>query len=101
MSEQLYYIQNVERGFVGNSVQWWRWNGSGYTCDVRAAKKFTEAEALDLVKDRHKYAMHRCEYIDSIVQHHVDMQDLNQLHLVPHTIRDLVEHDGSGKWRIR
>jgi hypothetical protein len=101
MSEQLYYIQNVERGFVGNSVQWWRHNGSGYTCDVRAARKFTEAEALNLVQDRLKYAMHRCEYIDGLVQHHIDMQDLRYSRLVPHTIADLVEFVDGGKWRLK
>ena len=91
LNEELYYIQNVERGYVGNSVQWWKWNSNGYTCDLRAAKKFSESEALELIKDRNKYKMHRCKYVNGIIQHHVDSQDLTKSNLQPHSLDGMYE----------
>lgn len=86
MSEERFYVQNVERGYVGNSLQWWRFNDNGYTCDIRAAKKFTKQEAEELCVGRNKYAMWECGYIEKLVQHHIDMQDLRHDSLIPHTM---------------
>lgn len=96
---ETYYIENVERGTVGNSVQWWKWNNNGYTCDIRAARIFNEKDALELVKDRKKYKMHRTNYINSLVQYHVDMQDLNHASLIPHTLVGMTEYE-NGQWKI-
>lgn len=74
--EKLFYLQNVERGFVGNSVQWYRQDGKGYVCDTRAAQKFTQEEADKMTAETKKYKAWPCELIDGLVQHHVDMQDL-------------------------
>lgn len=83
---KLYYIENRERGCVGNSVLWWAFNDNGYTCDIKAAKKFDEDEALELVRPDKKFMMHRVEHIDQLVQHHIDIQDLRAGRKEPHTL---------------
>lgn len=88
-NDKLYYVQNVERGYAMNSVFWWKHDDNGYTCDVRAAKKFTEHEANKLVKDRNKYRMYGTDYIDGLVQYHVDAQDLSAGRFKPHTMMGL------------
>lgn len=73
---QLYYVQNVSQGMVGNSILWWKEGNCGYVCDVRLAKKFTQAEIdkLSSIKEGVKRAW-PVEYIDMRIQHHVDFQD--------------------------
>jgi len=101
VSEELYYIENKDRGHVGNSILWWKWDDHGYTCDVRAAKKFSEKDALRAVADHSKYAMHRCKYIDSIVQYHIDFQDLHRSHtIIPHTLDGLPIELREGRWEL-
>lgn len=86
MSEPLYYLQNVERGYVGNSLQWWKWDNNGYTCDIRAAKKFTADEIKELTDGRKKYKGWKVDFIDNLVQHHIDMQDVRAGREKPHTV---------------
>lgn len=85
MAELLYYIQNVERGYCGNSVYWWKEDDNGYTLDIRVAKKFTHDEAWKLVNGRNKYKMFLVSHIDKLVQHHIDIQDLNANRKIPWT----------------
>lgn len=78
MIEQMYYIQNVSQGYVGNSLLWWKHDNCGYVCDVQEAKEFTKAEIdkMDTIKDGTNRAW-PVEYIDNRIQHHIDMQDVN------------------------
>ena len=41
-----YYVQNIERGFVGDNIIWWRKGGHGYTCNLDDAEIFT---IIDLI----------------------------------------------------
>lgn len=76
MSE-LYYIQDVRAGHVGNSCLWWNKNGMGYGCDIRNAEKFSKEEAEKLAKS-YKFVAWPCSYIDSKIAHHVDFQYLEE-----------------------
>ena len=73
-----YYVQNYIRGYVGNSMLWWRKGDCGYSCDIQDAKVFTQEEVdkMDSIKEGAKKAWPK-EYIDARVQHHIDMQDCN------------------------
>ena len=73
--DNIYYIQDT-RQFVGNSMSWWRQNGSGYTCDLREAGIFLKEEAEKICRNRDTDKMWEKSYIDLRVQHHVDMQDV-------------------------
>ena len=37
-----YYLQNRERGYVGNCILWWRVNDTGYTTELGEAEVFTD-----------------------------------------------------------
>lgn len=72
-----YYIENVERGLVGNCLLWWVIDGHGYHCDIRKAHKFSFKEARDICKGgRKKYKMWEVSRIDAVVRPHVDAQAL-------------------------
>lgn len=76
-NEQLFYVHDTTRGYVGNCMVWWRKGHHGYTCDINDAHIFTEdelrrrASADDLVA-------YPVEYITSIVSVHVDMQKVDR-----------------------
>ena len=73
MSEQLYYIQNVDRGFVGNCPLWWRQGDHGYTCDLSEAGKYDEKQMQHRTHGNTDRAF-TVEYIDKISRPMVDMQ---------------------------
>ena len=76
-AETLYYIQN--KGYVGNSLLWWRKDGQGYTCDLNEAWRVTRVEAERICRDRPKEdIMRSVAKMDALVQRHVDMQDLHK-----------------------
>lgn len=66
-----YYIQD-SRQVVGNSMVWWR--ESGYTCDLLQAKVFDKDEATRICDNRDTDKMWEKDYIDFLIQHHVDVQ---------------------------
>ncbi|GAH14775.1 unnamed protein product, partial [marine sediment metagenome] len=78
---KLFYIQDT-RSYVGNSMLWWEENNSGYVCDIRKAKVFTEEEAKKICPGRGRYyrssqngkRMWPKEYIDQRISQHIDMQ---------------------------
>lgn len=78
MKEKLYYLQNTQGGYCGNSIMWWAYKNNGYTVDVRCAKVWTHGEFLE--KNQH---MRECDIfwdkdiIDPLIQHHIDFQDLD------------------------
>jgi len=41
----MYYIQNTDRGFLGNAIFFWGLGGRGYTADLNKAQKYTEEDA--------------------------------------------------------
>lgn len=73
-----FYVQD-KRGYVGNSMQWWKEDNCGYVCDIRKARVFTQEEIDNMPsckKDGNKRAWPK-EYIDERVSQHIDMQDCN------------------------
>jgi hypothetical protein len=74
--EAFYYIQN--KGYVGNSLCWWKKGGSGYTCDLNKAWKVTLEEAKAICHGRPKEDFMRpVTKMDALVQHHIDNQDMH------------------------
>ena len=72
-----YYVQNIEAGYVGNCLLWWRKGGKGYTCDLNQAQKFDESDEqlLKLAKNK-KFKVWERFYIDLCSTRMVDMQSL-------------------------
>jgi len=63
--ENLYYIQSLKRGFLGNSALWWAPFSQGYTADLNQAGKYTEKEARGICT--HLLSKNKawpCSYID-------------------------------------
>jgi hypothetical protein len=50
MSQQLYYIRNLERESRGNLVVWWKPNHQGYTTDLEQAGFYTQQQAEEITK---------------------------------------------------
>ena len=75
----LYYLQNKERGTVGNSALWWKEGDNGYVCDIKDAKTFTAAEAQEVIDNscKNKFTAWSIEYIEKKIQHHIDVQSLD------------------------
>lgn len=40
-----FYIQNTERGYLGNAMIFWGKNGNGYTSDLNNCGKYSEEDA--------------------------------------------------------
>lgn len=71
-SEQtLYYIHDTTRGYVGNSMVWWKQGHYGYTCDLRHAHKFTYDEAFQIVHNSEDLVAYAVDEIDSRTEVHV------------------------------
>jgi len=72
----LYCIQNKST-YVGNSVLFWRVDGSGYTCNLDEAWKVTKEKADEICRSRPKqdYPL-PLALLESIAERHVDMQKL-------------------------
>lgn len=73
-----YYIQDTSRGYVGNSMVWWRRGHHGYTCDIREAHVFEWAELPKYLGDADDLVAYPVEHINPLAQHHVDMQDIDR-----------------------
>jgi hypothetical protein len=78
MSEK-YYIQRKPSGFLGNSPIWWAKGDCGYTAYIQNSEQFEYEKALAIVGDGHKYAMYKCEYINSRLHLVFDEQDFRNL----------------------
>lgn len=48
--KNMYFLQNVGAGFVGNSPYWWQKENSGYVPNIEDAKQFTNEEANDIIR---------------------------------------------------
>lgn len=74
IEDELYYIQSL--GYVGNCLLWWKKGGSGYTCNLDDAGIFSMKEASALTS-REEDIFWPKDYVDSVVERHVDCQDLD------------------------
>lgn len=91
--EELYYLQDT-RSLCGNLIFFWAIGGSGYTVEVRAAEVWTKEQLIKLGywENHEKYKPWPKLRIDSLVQHHVDFQDLEHkdntgnLHMYSHVL---------------
>ncbi len=79
--EELYYLHDKTRGYVGNSMVWWKFDNCGYVCDVRQARVWTKEEAQEYCERAGDLEMWPKQYIDEHVQFHVDMQSVDRKHL--------------------
>jgi hypothetical protein len=72
-----YYVQNVERGYVGNNLLWWRKGGCGYTCDLGQAEvfDFEDPKFQSLLKNK-KFKVWERFYIDLCSSRMVEHQSL-------------------------
>ena len=57
---------------------WWAKDDKGYTCDIRCAKVFTNAEREEYISKGGTKVFHQKEVIDRLVQHHIDVQDVRK-----------------------
>lgn len=71
-----FYIQDT-RSYVGNSMLWWKEDNCGYVCDIRKAKVFGTREAEILCEHTDSFKMWPKDYIDTLIEHHIDMQDVD------------------------
>lgn len=74
----MYYIQDT-RSYTGNSVQWWRTGGNGYTCDLKQAWRVNAEEAQRVIRCRDTDKAWPCDEIDTKAQIHFDMQRLRDM----------------------
>ena len=94
MKNEKYVIVDT-RSTCGNSVFFWCWDHSGYTCDLRMAGIYDESEAESIEKNRSTDRKYKYSDVLKLVQHHVDIQDLpykgssRELPQKPHTYSHL------------
>lgn len=63
---QMYYIQNMKAGFLGNAPIFWALNSNGYTSDLNKCHQYTEEEAKKIcLGNPEKNRAWPVEYIDS------------------------------------
>ena len=72
------YVENVQRGPVGNAALWWKLGGCGYTCDLDQAQLFKTDDPIlrDLLKSK-KYRAWKREYVLKHTRTMVDVVDLD------------------------
>jgi len=76
----LYYIQNKEAGYLGNSPRWYARNGSGYTAYIQGAERFPEERARRMVEENpDKWRMFKCADVDQRLHLIYDSQDNDRL----------------------
>lgn len=76
----MYYVQNVNAGYVGNNPMWWKIGANGYTSYLDDAEKFTEEAAKELVKsDRRKWRAWPVDLVESCTYRTVESQHLMRL----------------------
>ena len=90
MKNEKYVIVDT-RTCCGNSILFWGWDHSGYTCDLRMAGIYEHDEGLSICNNRSTDKMYRYSEVLKLVQHHVDIQDLHNKNKPenPHTYSHL------------
>lgn len=64
-------LHDTTRGFVGNSMVWWKKGHCGYTCDVRDAHIFSREEAMNHVRHSGDLVAYSVLDVLAEIQHHV------------------------------
>jgi hypothetical protein len=75
----LYLLQNLSAGYVGNSPLFWAKGDSGYTQWLDDAKQFTFAECRDIIRSTsgsHKWKPWKLSTIEKHSRRSVDIQHL-------------------------
>lgn len=78
---ELFYLQNVTAGYLGNSPLFWRKGGSGYTQWIDEAELFTREKAGNLARaatGTHAFVIWSRTEIEKVARRTVDMQDLRK-----------------------
>jgi len=65
-----YFIHDKTRGYVGNSMVWWRKDHHGYTCDLSEAHVFSSAELSEYLGADDLVA-YPCEEVEKCTERHV------------------------------
>lgn len=81
MKQELYYLQNVGAGYIGNSPIFWAKDGHGYTQWLDDAEKMTAEEAKKIIastRGSHKWKRWPVSKIDAISQRTVDIQKMRR-----------------------
>jgi len=76
-----YYIQNKDRGYIGNAIIFWAKDSCGYTANLDDAEQFEEEEAKNIcLGNPEKNIAWSVDYIEKskAVRKVVDMQYLEQ-----------------------
>jgi hypothetical protein len=68
----------ARNGYVGNSLNWWREGGHGYTTDIDEAERFTLESAQRIIADHPSYSFWPLDTIEKVATRHVDMQNLRR-----------------------
>lgn len=82
MKDEIYLLQNLNAGYVGNSPMFWREGGSGYTPWIDEAKRWTRQEAeaqIRSTRGTHFWQMWSLAEVEAIAERTVDIQDLRKL----------------------
>jgi hypothetical protein len=77
----LYLLQNLHAGYVGNSPMFWRKGSCGYTAWIDDAKRFTAEECDEIERGSqgsHKWQRWPADLIERLARRTVDMQDLRK-----------------------
>lgn len=72
--DQLYYVQDIRKGYVGNCVLWWGKNSVGYTCNLAEAGKYKKSDNTWRSTD----ILWPVEHVDKAARVHVDVQGLDR-----------------------
>lgn len=81
MAKQMFYLQNVSAGCVGNCAQFWRRGGSGYTTDIDDAQQFADKEADDIIRTTrgsHAWEKWEVSVVHAAARRTFDAQHLRQ-----------------------
>lgn len=75
-----YYMQDT-RSIVGNFMLFWEKENCGYVCEIREARVFTQAEAIEQCESRSTDKAWPKWFIDSIIKHTADIQRCSKDHI--------------------
>lgn len=89
MSGRRYFVHDRTRGFIGNSMVWWRWNHRGYTPNIDEAHQFSESELEGMADDLSAYPV---DEVRAVSEPHV-----TRPHDLRHCERRLGEGNGSNE----
>lgn len=73
--KDMFYIQNVDAGYVGNAIMFWKKGNAGYTANIDDSQMFTEAEARTIcINNTAKNKAWSVDYINHNTHRIVDHQ---------------------------